>query len=213
MPQLPLADDLYLTAHDTVGAKSRLSSATLGIGLSAALLGELIFWRRLVLEDGRLTVVDSSPSDDVAVGPVLEQLMRDAHHREIRDWIAFLATGTACELVERRLSRSGLVQRQERRRLIGTKISYVPRDTTVAGWPASRIRTTLERRELLDQPDLVLSGLMLATGLDQHVFANLEARHRDRLFDQLRTRLHVMLRELVQHAEAAVGDAVMTGRA
>ncbi len=32
-PQLPLADDLFLTAHDTVQGKSLLTPATLGLGL------------------------------------------------------------------------------------------------------------------------------------------------------------------------------------
>ena len=35
-PQLPPADDLYLTAHDTIRGKSLLSPATLGLGLGAA---------------------------------------------------------------------------------------------------------------------------------------------------------------------------------
>jgi len=40
-PQLPLADDLFLTAHDTVKGKSLLTPATLGLGLAA--LG-IILW-------------------------------------------------------------------------------------------------------------------------------------------------------------------------
>src|SRR5689334_21116553 len=32
-PQLPLADDLFLTAHDTVKGKCLLTPATLGLGL------------------------------------------------------------------------------------------------------------------------------------------------------------------------------------
>jgi hypothetical protein len=54
---------------------------------------------------------------------------------------------------------------------------------------------------------------VLATGLDQHVFSRLDARERGQLFDQLRRRLPAMLQELVAHAEAAVGDAVMARRA
>ena len=65
----------------------------------------------------------------------------------------------------------------------------------------------------LEVPDLVLAGLMLATGLDQQVLYTLEARERGYLFDQLRRRLPAMLQELIAHAEAAVGDAVMARRA
>lgn len=212
-PQLPLADDLFLTAHDTVKGKCLLSPATLGLGLSAALLAELVLWRRLDLMDGKLTVIDERPTGDPANTAVLDQLLREGHHRAVRDWIAFLATGVGVDLVARRLARAGHVQRQERRGLLGVKVFHVPADSMTAGWPCTRVRTSLGRGELLDVPDLVLAGLILATGLDQHVFVTLDARGRGQLVDQFRRRLPAMLQELVTHAEAAVGDAVMARRA
>ena len=212
-PQLPLADDLFLTAHDTVKGKSLLTPATLGLGLAAALIGELVLWRRFDIVDGKIQLIDDRPTGDPATTAVLDQLLREGHHRAVRDWIAFLATGIAIDLTERRLTRSGLLIRQEKRGLMGSKVSYVPADSMVAGWPATRIRTFIGRNELLDIPDLVLGGLILATGLDQHVFITLDARSRERLFDQLRRRMPAMLQELVGHAEAAVGDAVMARRA
>ena len=72
-PQLPLADDLFLAAHDTARGKSLLSPATLGLGLAAALLGELMLWRRMDLKDGLITVVDDRPTTDPATTAVLEQ--------------------------------------------------------------------------------------------------------------------------------------------
>jgi hypothetical protein len=212
-PQLPLADDVFLTAHDTVKGKCLLSPATLGLGLSAALIAELVLWRRLDLMDGKLTVIDDRPTADPATTAVLDQLLREGHHRAVRDWISFLATGVGVDLVARRLARAGHVQRQERRGLLGAKVFYVPADSMTAGWPATRVRTSIGRGELLDVPDLVLAGLILATGLDQHVFVTLDARGRGQLFDQFRRRLPAMLQELVAHAEAAVGDAVMARRA
>ncbi|SNY48963.1 GOLPH3/VPS74 family protein [Paractinoplanes atraurantiacus] len=212
-PQLPLADDLFLTAHDSVKGKCQLSPATLGLGMAAALIGELVLWRRLDLVDGKIQIIDDRPTGDPAATAVLDQLLREGHHRAIRDWISFLATGIAVDLVERRLSRAGLVQRQEKRGLFGSKVSFVPSDSMIAGWPATRIRTFIGRGEMLDVPDLVLAGLILATGLDQHVFVTLDARGRSQLFDQLKRRLPAMLHELVSQTEAAVGDAVMARRA
>ncbi|MBU2669320.1 GPP34 family phosphoprotein [Actinoplanes bogorensis] len=211
--QLPLADDLFLTAHDSVKGKCLLSPATLGLGMAAALLGELVLWRRLDVVDGKLQIIDDRPTGDPAANAVLDQLLREGHHRAVRDWISFLATGVATDLVERRLARAALVQRQEKRGLFGSKVAFVPTDSMIAGWPATRIRTFVGRGELLDIPDLVLTGLILATGLDQHVFLTLDARDRGQLFDQLKRRLPAMLLELVGQAEAAVGDAVMARRA
>lgn len=211
--QLPLADDLFLTAHDSVKGKNLLTPATLNLGLAAALIAELVLWRRLDVVDGKILIIDDRPTGDPAATAVLDQLLREGHHRAVRDWISFLATGIASDLVERRLARAGLVHRQEKRGLLGTKVSFVPADSMIAGWPATRIRTYLGRGELLDVPDLVLAGLILATGLDQHVFITLGTRGRTQLFDQFRRRLPAMLQELVGHAEAAVGDAVMARRA
>lgn len=211
--QLPLADDLYLAAHDTARGRCLLSPATLGLGLATALLAELVLWRRIEVQDTKLHVVDERPTTEPATSAVLEQLLRESHHRLVRDWISFLATGVAGDLVERRLARSGLVKRQERRGLLGVKVRFVPTDTSVAGWPGTRIRIAASRGELLDSPDLVLTGLVLATGLDQHVLVTLESHEREHLFDQLRRRMPVMLQHLVGHAEAAVGDAVMARRA
>src|ERR1051326_7190821 len=70
-PQLPLADDLFLTAHDTVKGKSLLTPATLGLGLGAALIGELVLWRRLDLVDGKIMIIDDRPTGDPAVTAVL----------------------------------------------------------------------------------------------------------------------------------------------
>src|ERR1700754_32400 len=199
-PQLPLADDLFLTAHDTVKGKSLLTPATLGLGLAAALLGELVLWRRLDIADAKIVLIDDRPTGDPAATAVLDQLLREGHHRAVRDWISFLATGIAIDLVERRLSRAALVQRQEKRGLLSSKVYFVPTDSMVAGWPATRVRTLIGRGEMLDVPDLVLAGLILATGLDQHVFVTLDARGRGLLFDQLRRRLPATLHELVGHA-------------
>jgi hypothetical protein len=211
--QLPLADDLYLTAHDSARGRCLLSPATLGLGLAAGLLAELVLWRRIDVQDTRLAVIDERPTAEPATSAVLGQLVREHRHRLVRDWISFLATGVATDLVERRLARAGLVQRQEKRGLLGTKVRFVPTDSSVAGWPGTRIRISASRGELLDSPDLVLTGLVLATGLDQHVLVTLEAHEREHLFDQLRRRMPAMLQHLVGHAEAAVGDAVMARRA
>jgi len=163
--------------------------------------------------DGKITIIDDRQTGDPATSAVLDLVLREGHHRVVRDWISFLATGIATDLVERRLARSGLIQRQEKRGLLGTKVSFVPTDSMTAGWPATRIRTYIARGELLDVADLALAGLILATGLDQHVFVTMESRDRAQLFDQIRRRLPLMLQELVGHTEAAVGDAVMARRA
>jgi hypothetical protein len=231
-PLLPLADDFWLTAHDTVKGASRLSPRTLGIGVGSALLAELMFSGNITLSQGRIFIIwDCPPPNDSALTPVLNQLIEEEQrlaeigrdgrgHRagrhdagqDVREWIAYLATDDrAADLVARRLSQSGHVEAEQRRTWTGKRVeSYVPRDANTAGWPGSRISTAIQRGLYLGPQDLVLAGLFLATGLHQHSLSQLESRDLRELGEQLRTRMHDMLRELVSHAETAVGEAVMT---
>ncbi|AEV83817.1 hypothetical protein ACWT_2624 [Actinoplanes sp. SE50] len=203
-PQLPPADDLYLTAHDASSGRPLLGSAALGLGLGAALLGELILWRRIDLISAGLVVTDKRPTGDTATTALLERILREADRRGLRDWLARLATGSATDLVGRRLARGGLIRRVERRGLLGTRSSFVPADAMTAAWPATRIRTKVAGSEPLNVPDLLVSGLIRATGLDRQVLAALTARDRDRLSEQSRRDLPAELQQLVAQVEAAV---------
>jgi Golgi phosphoprotein 3 (GPP34) len=222
-PALPLTDDLWLASHDNFNGKALLTGRTLGIGLGAGLLAELLFQGYLVLSQGRLYVQPAPPPQDPALTPVADQfreeergqrLSRSAHElpgHDVREWIAYLAVDDrAHDLVTNRLSQSGIVAREERRKLGRKRVVFVPRDSTISGWPASRISNAIARREALSHPDLVLAGLFLATGLHQQVLDRLTTADLRDLAQQLKARMHPMLRELVHHAEAAVGEAVMT---
>jgi hypothetical protein len=211
-PQSLLADDLYLAAHDTVHGKCVLTSATLGLGLSGGLLAELILRRRVDLRGDRLSLLDARPTGDIASAAVLGQIEHE-NRRGVRDWIAYLATGIATDLVARRLAKAGKVERHARRGLFGTRLTFIPVDTVTSGRPATRIRISADRRELLAIPDIVLTGLVFATGLDQHALIALHPTGRTHLLDQIHRRLPLPLHHLVGHAEAAVGDAVMARRA
>ncbi|MFC4109373.1 GOLPH3/VPS74 family protein [Micromonospora zhanjiangensis] len=223
--QIPLADEFWLCAHDTVVRRAQLGSRPLGIGLAAALLTELVIWRCLTISSGRLYPVPGATlPDDPALAPVMSQLIeeerRNRSHRldptpagqRARDWIAFLsADNRAADLVVARLSRTGLVSRQERRSLLGRPtVYYTPTDTNATGWPAVRISTALQKGRELSELDLVLAGLMLATGLHQRTLALLEQHELVRLAEQIKRRMHIMLREILHHAETAVGETVMT---
>ncbi|MEV7228803.1 GPP34 family phosphoprotein [Polymorphospora sp. NPDC051019] len=205
-----LADEFFLIVHDDATGKPRLNPGATGIGLAAALLGELLLFGRITVESGELTIVDRRPPPDALAHTVLDQLAGEAQHRQIRLWIDFLRHGAAGSVGER-LARSGVVRRHEFRRLLRTTTAYLPVDINAAAWPATRLRALVDRGEAADQADLALLGLVGATNLTREVLWHGRSEAQ-RLVDRLLTDLTPPLRELVAHTEAAVGAAVLSHR-
>ena len=111
-----LADDFFLMAHEESTGKPRLAERIAGLGLAAALLGELALADRVELREGTVAVLDSSPREDALSCRVLEFLKQEQH--PTRTWLAFfgrplvaltggIAMGVPVALLLRALHRSG----------------------------------------------------------------------------------------------------------
>ena len=139
----------------------------------------------------------------------------ESRHRQrghpLGAWMSYLAYERRAEdRVIDRLSRTGLGRRRERRRLLGgTTVSYVPCDSVASGTAASGISIAVRSRRGLDESQLFLAGLFLATGLHHHALATLTSSERSELADELKRGLGEMPRELLRAADAAVGEAAM----
>jgi hypothetical protein len=202
------ADDLYLAAHDGIAGRALLSDHLLGIGLGAALLGELMFWRRVQLVgDSAIQVIDAHPTADQATSNVLHRLADTTGPQDLRQWLVHLSTGLATDLVEHRLTTADVLRRETKRRLLSTNTSLVFTDPRSPGQPAIRIRTQLSYNQPLGTADLMLAGLFLATGLDQLVFDTLNPRDRARLFDQFRKSLPQPLHHLVSRTRSTATES------
>ncbi len=207
--RLLIADEFFLIAHNDSRGKARLHPAAAGLGLAAGLLGELILSGRITVSDGLVIVLDRRPPADALAHTVLDQLIGEPQHQAIRTWLSFLAR-TGVTSVGERLARAGVLRRQETRRLLRTSLSYLPVDLNATAWPATRLRTLLERPDPPTVPDALLLGLVSATGLTREVLwsAGPLAHHR---LSVLLPALPAPLKELVGHTEAAVGAAVLRG--
>jgi hypothetical protein len=207
-PKLAPADDFYLAAHDGIGGRGLLPDRVLGVGLSAALIGELMFWRRLRPDGDLLHVVDATPTGDPAASAVLHRMASGSGPYGMGQWILYFAAESA-ELVQRRLVAAGVLRLETRRRLLGAgTTSLVLADPKSPGEPAARIRTHLSYNQDLDIADLMLAGLILATGLDEFVLDTCNPRDRARLSDQFRRHMPPPLTQLVAQARAATADAL-----
>ncbi|MEH0936994.1 GOLPH3/VPS74 family protein [Micromonospora psammae] len=204
-----IADEFFLIAHNDSRGKAKLHPTATGLGLAGGLLGELILFGQITVASGQVTVVDRRPPADALSHTVLDQLIGESQHRELRTWLAFLAQSATTSVGER-LARAGVLRRQEKRSLLRSSVNYVPIDLNAVAWPATRLAALLERAEPPSVPDATLLGLVAAAGLTREVLwsAGPRAHHRLGLLLQA---LPAPLKELVAHTEAAVGAAVLRG--
>jgi hypothetical protein len=180
--------------------------------LGAAVLGELVFFHRVSIQSGLLSVVDRRPLGEPLGASVLYQLLRESGRGSVRDWMSYLAK-TAEETVGRRLVHHGHVRRLERQRLLrGRVVRYPPVNINLATWPRARLHHGLTSLATLADDDVVLAGLILVTSLDQRMLWNLDRNAHQHLI-RLTRHLSPALRELLANADAAVGEAVLCGRA
>jgi len=210
-----LADQFFLIAHEDRSGRSRLHPRATGLGLAAALLGELMLSDRLRVFEGELDVVSREPPRDALSHNILDLLIAQPQHRELRTWLHFLAQDAA-ERVGERLIRAGVVEPVLRRKILSTQTIYMPMNEdqrNVAAWAPIRLANILVHRRPMDIGDRVLSGLVVATGLTRHVLWDFTA-HRQALMHlpNVVGSLPDDLRELIEHTEALVGSAMAAGR-
>jgi hypothetical protein len=210
-----LADQFFLIAHEDRTGRSRLHPRATGLGLAAALIGELVLLGRVRAVEGELHVVNREPPGDVLDHTVLDLLLAQPQHRDIRTWLAYLAQDAAAKVGER-LIRVGVVEPVIRRRLLGSQVLYMPVNSdqrNAAAWASARLANILVQGYAMETGDRALAGLVHATGLTRHVLWDF-AVHRPGL-SYLYTVVDSLppdLRELIEHTEASVGTALAAGR-
>src|SRR3954471_23372371 len=96
-----LADQFFLIAHEDRTGRSRLHPRATGLGLAAALLGELMLEHRLRIFDGDLYIENQQPPRDSLSHDILELLVAQPQHRDVRTWLAFLSQDAAVKVGER----------------------------------------------------------------------------------------------------------------
>ncbi|MEV4639802.1 GPP34 family phosphoprotein [Actinoplanes sp. NPDC049548] len=210
-----LADQFFLIAHEDRTGRSRLHPRATGLGLAAALLGELMLEGRLRIFDGELYIESRQPPRDSLSHSVLELLIAQPQHREVRTWLAYLSQDAA-DRVGERLMRVGAVESVTRRRMLSTQTFYMPNNEVqrnAAAWAPMRLANIMVRGLEMSTSDRLLAGLVVATGLTRHVLWDFEV-HRHAL-TQLPTAIGTLpedFRQLIEQTEASVGSVLAVGR-
>jgi hypothetical protein len=208
---MALADQFYLLCHHDRTGRGRLTERSAGLGLGAALLGELVYSRNLWIQDSRLRPVRQPVPVDALAHAVLDQLVAQPRHSDVRTWVQFFGT-TASGLVGERLWRAGFLRPETSRRFLGGRtVVYVPTNSNRAAMPWVLLSMKLRRRDPLFQSEIFLAGLCAATGLDRFLLDGADADVR-RYFEEAVGSVWAPAHELVLTTQAAVGDAVLAAR-
>jgi hypothetical protein len=210
-----LADQYFLIAHEDRTGRSRLHPRATGLGLAAGLLGELLLEGRVRIIEGDLHIVSRQPPSDALAHDVLDLLIAQPQHRDVRTWLAFLSQDAAIRVGER-LMRLGAVEPVTRRRMLSSTTLYMPNNPAqrnAAAWAPARLANLLMRGMEMSVSDRLLVGLIAATGLTRHVLYDYEVhRHAFLLLPGAVNSLPGDLRELVEFTEASVGSVLTAGR-
>lgn len=209
-----LADELFQAAHDDVTGAPHAAPRACGLVLAAGLLAELVLAQRIAVHDGLIQVVNPQPPRDALSHVLLQRIVAEPGHAAVRVRLAALSSD-AYGLVANRLATAGKLHppaQAPRSRIFGRRDQlWRPVDINQAAWCRLRLtRVVLDRGEY-DAVDHVLVCLVAAAGLSSLLLdggrpagaAQLEAlvaappRH---------------LQDLLEHAAAAIGHAVLAHR-
>ncbi|GLZ40434.1 GPP34 family phosphoprotein [Actinokineospora sp. NBRC 105648] len=205
-----LADEFFLTGLDDVTGEQRLEPRALGVGLGAAVLGELVLGGRLVIDDGRLRAFDEPCADELQ-NRVRQWVRKDRSVVLARDWIRVLAAREIADLVRHRLHAANKVVRSTRRRLLRKPLEiYAPPSLSTAAASGVRIAGNLNVPRDLNPADLLLAGLLRATGRDRYVLSHCDPSVHDELTRQLRRNLGPDSSQLLAHTTDVLVTETLT---
>jgi hypothetical protein len=224
LPQLRLADEFFLAAHDHEGARMRprLLPAVLGLGLSGALLAELMMSGRIGQLDGYIL---PAGRDGVRAGrhragggedPVTDRIVRQiatTPGQSVSAWLGQLQHEVTDGVRERLLDANLLRPTSARRWWGGTTVEYKATNQNLAMSPEAQVFGVVsnDQRTDISLQAAMLAGLTDATGLRAKfpVWEPGMVEVRQRMAD-LRYALPAPLSSLLGNLEAAVGAVMLS---
>lgn len=205
----PLADSLFLLAHDESNGKLRMPESVLGLALASALIGEVALAEKVNLRRDLVVMTDPEPPGDKLAGAVHQRLLRSVAPRPVRDWLLYFADDAINEVAGRLIGAGQLVAHPAR---VGREAQYEFADPNIGTRIALALCTRVVHRQPLDAATAVLAGLVGATGLEHPSL--FEVRDAPEARRHLQDCLHVLhpptLRALIFATRAAAAGAVAT---
>lgn len=177
-----LADALFLIGHDEFSGKPHVAIDRLNCALAGAALAELIFERRITIDNGGVIAIDRRLWQEPLTDLLVTEIMGREGVHPTRLWIRYLRDHLNIqERVGTRLATAGVVRREQGRAL-RRSVRWPATDPNQAASPRVRLTALLMRQQRaeLDAGTLLLAGLTGAVGFSSNVFdEHVSARMRD----------------------------------
>lgn len=206
-----LADDLLLITLDFQTGKCKLAEPTLGIGMAAALLSELLFSGSVVVVDQQLRLGEYPPPAERLAETLYEQTRNDLYRQDlsIREWLVTHRRLVA-DLVTDRMIRAGELHREQVKRLGRTSVRLFPTKPVEAFIRVQRLSSYLRTRSEVSAGDALLAALADVLGAGKPLL-DLDDSDREYLAN-LVPLLPQPLREILEATESAIVAAVRNPR-
>lgn len=224
-----VADTFCLMAHDERSGRARVHPDTLGLGLAAALLAELVlppflvqppgalpFTKHLTIHNGLVSLVTIPPAApyDALQHWVLETVAAEPEPLSVDVWLRLLARDADRRVIDR-LARHGMTAPPEEPSGLGKLRNKHARsplcrpvDPDWAAFLPVQLRGRLHDPSAISLGEVVLVGLVAATELIHHVVLWDGGQLPRHVCDLLR-RFPPPLRELISHTEATLANVVL----
>lgn len=206
---ISLAEELVLLAYNDDGAPQG-TSMWMDYGIAGAHLVELALAERIEVRDGKVTVVDTTPTGSAPVDAALATIAAAARERKPQDWI-YKLSGRARGPVLDNLVEAGVLERRAGRVLRIFPVTRYPAPD--GGEPAAESARRQLMREAISDPavdadarTMALCSLVVALDWVKPVFPELPARETKKRFKEM-TETHwagIAVGGFIQDIQAAV---------
>lgn len=202
-----LRDDLFLLAHDDSG-RLVIAETHIGVGLAGAVLIGLLLERRVEVREGRLTVVDGSPTGDADIDITVETIDANTEPCGPRAWVSWIAHG-AYERVADALVASGAVRRRVVRRLGLVPVTrYQPTNPHELVRVRARLRYAVHGRDLPDPETAALCGLVRVLRLESALLLNMPTSELLLALERMTAANDGPVRQVTNAVEAVIASAL-----
>lgn len=212
MPEIFLADRLFMIAHDEVTGKPAVNPDLLGSGLAGALLADLVFTDRIDVVNNTVVLYNAAPTGESVLDRLLEQIGRQDGDHLVRTWVEHLRDSSAQQVSTHLLQRRTVYEERSRSLLGRTSVRYLALDPLSSAAPRAILGSAIERGDALHDHDGVTAALIGAMQAEQVLMLMWTRAQYEAAIQRVVDHLPENLRGIVGGVRAAISASALTVR-